>query len=207
MDDIAASLKQITFSMLRQWGAITCGGGARRPDYAHSHEGYAYQQSRFVFPHLALSVNHAETTSATWKFCREKRTMITMINSTLSCRQILNLGTAIGRTHGLVAVVKAARLSKVAISALALIIGGLSLEGCASDRGASSPPAHKEIHRDVDRTNAPLVAAVTPDKVKAALPELETLVKASLKKTGRAWHRDRGDLQGPGRLCQGLWRT
>jgi Beta-lactamase class C and other penicillin binding proteins len=78
----------------------------------------------------------------------------------------------------------APRRVTVAIGALTLLVGGLFLTGCASDRQASSPPTHTARKSDSDRTHPASAAGVTPEKVKAALTELEKLAKEALKKPG-----------------------
>ncbi|WP_447984047.1 serine hydrolase [Nitrospira sp. Nam74] len=107
-----------------------------------------------------------------------------MINTRLGYMNLFHIGTSISRPGGLSVVVGAARFTNVAIGALALIMGGLSMEACSSKRQASSLSVHKEIQRDAEGSSIVLGGTVTPDKVKAALPELDTLVKATLKKTG-----------------------
>ncbi|HKN88623.1 MAG TPA: serine hydrolase [Nitrospiraceae bacterium] len=101
------------------------------------------------------------------------------------CEDRIKLGNAAGGSLVLVSIAGAAsRWATVAIGALSLLVGGLFLTGCASDRQASSPRTHTASKSDSDRTNPVLAAGITPEKVKAALPELEQLAKEALKKPG-----------------------
>ncbi|HEY6084927.1 MAG TPA: serine hydrolase, partial [Nitrospira sp.] len=74
--------------------------------------------------------------------------------------------------------------SKVAIGALSLLLGGLSFISCASDRPAPSTSPKTAVGRDSAKTGAFTTSTLTPDKVKAALLELDALAKTSLQKTG-----------------------
>jgi CubicO group peptidase (beta-lactamase class C family) len=75
------------------------------------------------------------------------------------------------------------RLAHVAVGALALILGGLFVGGCAPDR-EGSPPGRTQVGFAAQPISAPLAPAITPDKVKTALLELEKLTTDLLKKTG-----------------------
>ncbi|MBS1831185.1 MAG: hypothetical protein JST65_00650, partial [Acidobacteria bacterium] len=75
------------------------------------------------------------------------------------------------------------RLTRIAVGVLTIVIGGLSVGGCASDREVA-PPVHKQVGSAAQPISAPVVPGVTPDKVKTALPELEKLTADLLKKTG-----------------------
>ena len=81
-------------------------------------------------------------------------------------------------------VTPAPRWANMGIGALVLIMEGLSLTACASDRPASSPAVNKQVALAAQPTSAPVVPGVTTDKVKAALPEFEKLITELLKKTG-----------------------
>ncbi|HEX5940584.1 MAG TPA: serine hydrolase [Dehalococcoidia bacterium] len=74
-------------------------------------------------------------------------------------------------------------MANVAAGALALILGGLSVGGCASDREVA-PPVRKQVGFAAQPISAPPAPGVTPDKVKTALPELEKLITDLLRKTG-----------------------
>jgi CubicO group peptidase (beta-lactamase class C family) len=80
-------------------------------------------------------------------------------------------------------VAAATRLADPAIAVLVLI-GGLGLSACASDRPDSAPALNKQVALTSQPISAPLTPGVTPDRVKAALPELEILTTELLKKTG-----------------------
>ena len=74
--------------------------------------------------------------------------------------------------------------TKVAIATLALLIG-LSIISCSSDRATSSPVSPTtQGGRQSDGTTASSTSTITPDRVKAALVELDSLAKSSLQKTG-----------------------
>ncbi len=77
----------------------------------------------------------------------------------------------------------ATRVANVAAGALALILSGLSVFGCASDREVA-PPVGKQVGLAAQPISAPLAPGITPETVKAALPELEKLATDLLKKTG-----------------------
>jgi CubicO group peptidase (beta-lactamase class C family) len=77
----------------------------------------------------------------------------------------------------------ATRVANVAVGALVLILGGLSVGGCASDREVA-PPVRNQVGLAAQPISAPLPPGVTPAKVKTALPELEKLTTDLLKKTG-----------------------
>ncbi len=80
------------------------------------------------------------------------------------------------------AMAAAPRSAKVTVSALALVVIGLSL-GCASSRPASAS-IKSPIRTGPEKADAPPAPGVTPDRVKTALPELEKLTTDLLKKTG-----------------------
>ena len=67
---------------------------------------------------------------------------------------------------------------------LVILVTTLSLMSCASDRRASSPPAKTGVVRDSAVASATPGTAVTPEKIKSALAELDSLAKAMLKKSG-----------------------
>lgn len=95
----------------------------------------------------------------------------------------IKLGIPAAGSLALATVAAAPRLANVAIGALALIMGGLFLTGCASGRAASSPPVHKQVGFVAQQISAPVVPEVTPDKIKTALSGLEKLTADLLKKT------------------------
>lgn len=74
-------------------------------------------------------------------------------------------------------------VTSIAVGVLAIVIGGLSIGGCASDREVSLP-VHKQVGFAAQPIRAPVVPGVTPGTVRAALPELEKLTTDLLKKTG-----------------------
>ena len=69
----------------------------------------------------------------------------------------------------------------MALSVL-FLFAGLSIFGCASDRPASSPSTPSG--REASEANASSASKITPERVKAALAELDTLAKSNLQKTG-----------------------
>jgi CubicO group peptidase (beta-lactamase class C family) len=79
--------------------------------------------------------------------------------------------------------VTATRLRHLGTWDVALVVGFLSVAGCAAHREAS-PPVHKQVGLAAQPISAPSPPGVTSDKVRTALPELEKLTNDLLKKTG-----------------------